>query len=152
MASRGDGSQPPATPSAEGEERSPGAELPAVAAVEGQDAAAAGQSPRFSPEQAALVARLDRMQELQNRSMNTIIPILGRVVESMQPAAGQDSPEQERAAADGMGNGTPHARGRVTDARPGSRRSEMFRLSSVPLDSTPARIEEPTAPPGDGPP
>ena len=157
MASRGDGSQPPATPSAEGEERSPGAELPAVTAAEGQDAAAAGQSPpgsapRFSPEQAALVARLDRMQELQNRSMNTIIPILGRVVESMQPAAAQDSPEQERAAADGMGNGTPHARGRVTDARPGSRRSEMFRLSSVPLDSTPARIEEPTAPPEDGPP
>ena len=129
MASRGDGSQPPATPSAEGEERSPEAELPAVAAAaEGRDSAAAGQSPpggapSFSPEQAALVARLDRMQELQNRSMNTIIPILGRVVESMQPAAAQDSPEQERAAADGMGNGTPHARGRVTDARPGSRRS-----------------------------
>ena len=38
MASRGDGSQPPATPSAEGEERSPEAELPAVAAAaEGRD-------------------------------------------------------------------------------------------------------------------
>jgi hypothetical protein len=119
-------------------------------------------APDSSPE--ALAARLDRMEQLQNRSMSALIPILTRAVDSMRVDAGiresSGRAGRGRQSADGtVGHAEPaeepfisppSARGRVTDARPGSvgarsrdRREELFRLSSVPLGETPMHIQEP---------
>ena len=137
-------------------------------------AATQGQTSRASPPPDAqrqttpspdsLEARLARMEELQNRSMNTIIPILTRAVDGMRLDARIQSegrsPGGRRQSAGTPGqdesleapaDGSSPTRGRHTDARPGSdgtrlrdsRRDEMFRLSSVPLIETPVRVQEP---------
>ena len=137
------------------------------AATQGQTSRAspppdAQRQPTPSPD--SLEARLARMEELQNRSMSTIIPILTRAVDGMRLDARIQSegrsPGGRRQSAGTPGqdesleapaDGSSPTRGRHTDARPGSdgtrlrdsRRDEMFRLSSVPLIETPVRVQEP---------